>query len=90
MGHGREENNEAGGGAEREACQAQPVARAHAGQVVQRADEPAGERLRRGRGLHLHGAVPPAAQGQGLIAAPTPLINCDMIIRVQCSLDWFD
>lgn len=69
VGHGREASDEAGGGTERKTREAQPVASVVAeGQlaVLECPDESAGERLRRGRRLHLHGAVPAAPQSEGL------------------------
>lgn len=61
MGHGRQENIEAGGGAKRETRETQPVATSNGNvacqAVVFSSHEFAGERVRRRRRLHLHGAV---------------------------------
>lgn len=68
MGHGGKEGDEAGRGADCEACEAQSVPGCEASHhaVFERSHEPPGERLRRRRGLHLHGAVSAAPKSKSL------------------------
>lgn len=75
MGYGSQESNEARTGAVRKAYKAQPVTGSvdDAGTVVQRPHEPPGERLRRRRRLHLHGAVPAATKSKSLRRSPPRL-----------------